>query len=159
MDSPTKEDYDELEQKHAALEEENKTMKSAMDEMKKGEDEKTKDMQAKLQAMEEDKKDRDEKEKHEMATKIANKMVESEEIKEANISEKIKELQLQDAKTLQAMLPFAESTAKKHLEAKQALAGRTSKPRYELSEEERETEIKQAADSKSYLASYRSGFY
>ena len=91
-------------------------------------------------------------------------MVESEDIKEANMEAKIKELELQDAKVLQAQLPFAEKAAKKHLEAKQATKQAAiatgNKPRYEFDDNlDAETRNRQAAESEQFLKSFRSGFY
>ena len=182
----TEEDFKKLEDRNASLQTEITTqkaetekVKSALDDVKKktdGEDTKVKDLQAKLQAneeetkiqkekmqaMENDKKTRDEKEKHEMATKVANYEVTSEKINDSEVDNRIKELEKNDANVLQAMLPFAEGEAKNHKEAKQAkqaLAGNSSKPRYEMTDAEVETANKQASDTKDFISNYRSGFY
>ena len=172
------EDYKELEKKNAALEDELKTTKSAMDDLKdktNGETDKTKDMQAKLQAneekmktqeekmqaMEKDRETRDEKEKHEIATKVANYELKSEKINDSDVDNRIKELEKNDTNVLQAMLPYAEGEAKEHKEAnlaKQALTG-SRKPRYEMSDSELDGINKQASETRDFMKGFRSGFY
>ncbi len=183
----TEEDFKKLQDKNAALEDEISTtkaetekVKSALEDTKKktngDSDNKVKDLQAKLQAnedemktqkekmqaMEDDKKTRDEKEKHEMATKVANYEVTSEKINDSDVDNRIKELEKNDSNVLQAMLPFAEGEAKAHKEAKQAkqaLAGHSNKPRYEMNDAEIETATKQASETKDFMSDFRSGFY
>ena len=183
----TQEDYMELKKQKEAMDKEHKTMKAkvaAMENEKKTEAEKmnekvanmedeNKTMKAKIAAMEEDKQTRDEQEKQAMAEKIASYEIRADQIKKADKGNRLKELlDNNDAKVLQAMLPYAEKSAKDHedlKQAKQALQSHgghigSASTRYELdglSEEDGNTEeIKQAAqESKNFLKSYRSGLY
>ena len=174
MENPTQEDYHELKKANESLEKEKKNLEAKIANQTKSTDEQIKALQAQVE--EHDKKEkerqaadheREEKEKHEIATRIAQSEITTNKIKEANIEDRVKELKLQDAKVLQAMLPFAEESAKKHLEAKQAVkqASMSSlRPggsfRYDYDDGiDQETRNKQAAESKDFLKSFRSGMY
>ena len=104
-------------------------------------------------------KEREEKEKHEIASKIAQAMAESDDIPHDKVSEQANKLNEEyDKKTLQAMLPFAESSAKKSMShrAKTPGARQASVAKWEMSEGEN----KQAAeDVKAFAQSYRGGLY
>lgn len=157
----TESEFDELKQANDHLRKENDELIRQSDEKLKKMDDTIASLQAKFDEMSEEGMTKDEKiaslqakvdeindhdverqaekdvddeiEKHEMAARIASYMVQAGDIEQANIKEKIAELKLEDAKILQAQLPFAEMAAKKAMEAKQASL--RSNPRYYVDEQ------------------------